>query len=275
MKLDVADACQILDVDLATLSRWIREDELPVEWLNSQPFFHPAEVLEWATIRNRRFSSDICRRLTSGSISKRPSTSEIKGPSRSQNVPNGSGSQGDGSGNWSDQNQDTDRWEFSEPRLRDALRQGGIYYDVAGSDMATLLSHMVARLPLPADFDRACYCQFAIASGSATIMGIGGGIAVPHPLHPLILPGATASITLCFTQQAVPWNAFDNQPITALFTIVSPSESMHLQLLARVAAACRDLGILQCLRLQQSEELILDVLERYEVAGAPVKFAAL
>jgi len=269
MKLDVADACQILDVDLATLSRWIREDELPVEWLNSQPYFHPTEVLEWATIRNRRFSSDICRRLIRGTVSERSSTLAKSGSGSSYGVLSGFGPQRDASKNVADQGQDTERWEFSEPRLRDALRQGGIYYDVAGSDMATLLGHMVARLPLPADFDRAMYTQFAVASRSATIMGIGGGIAVPHPLHPLILPGATASITLCFTQQAVPWNAFDNQPITALFTIISPSESMHLQLLARMAAACRDLGILQCLRLQQSEELILDVLERYEVASAP------
>jgi PTS system nitrogen regulatory IIA component len=55
MKLTVSDLCQMLQVDQATVYRWIQEEELPTQSVNGQPFFHRSEVLEWATLRNRRF----------------------------------------------------------------------------------------------------------------------------------------------------------------------------------------------------------------------------
>lgn len=220
MKLTAADVCQILQVNQNTLYRWIREEELPAQWWNSQPFFHTSEVLEWATLRNRRFLPSIFR----GNV------------------------------------------EVTAPPLSSALRTGGIYYDVAGTDTAALLSHLVARLPLPAGFDRAGLAELTVAREAVAVTGIGAGIAIPHPLHPIIIPGITPSVTLCFTKQPVPFRALDGQPVTALFAMLAPTASIHLHLLARAAAASRDLGVLQCLRLQQSEELIFAELERHEAA---------
>lgn len=222
MKLTVSDICQMLQVDQATVYRWIQEEELPTQSVNGQPFFHRSEVLEWATLRNRRFSPEIFRAS-------------------------------DG---------------LTATTLTEALSAGGIFYDVPGTDASTLLANVVARLPLPEGYDREGLAELFVAREAVASTGIGGGIAIPHPRYPVIVPGLPPSVTLCFTQQPVPFGALDGQPVTALFVTLTPNPRIHLHLLARLALASRDLGILQCLRLQQSRELIFAELDRYETALA-------
>jgi PTS system nitrogen regulatory IIA component len=222
MKLTVADVCQILQVNQATVYRWIQEEELPTQMVNDQPFFHRSDVLEWATLRNRRFSPEIFRA-------------------------------GD---------------DFSATTLSTALRAGGIHYDVTGTDAPSLLANVVARLPLPEGFDREGLTELFVAREAVASTGIGGGIAIPHPRHPVIVPGQPPSVSLCFTAQPVQFGALDGIPVTALFATITPTHRIHLHLLARLALASRDLGILQCLRLQQSRELIFVELDRYEAALA-------
>ncbi|MDB5390941.1 MAG: DNA-binding protein excisionase family [Planctomycetaceae bacterium] len=220
MKLTVPDLCQMLQVNQATVHRWIQEEELPTQMVNGQPFFHRSDVLEWATLRNRRFSPEIFRASD----------------------------------------------EFTATALSEALRLGGIYYDVPGIDAPSLLANVVARLPLPEGFDRVGLAELFVAREAVASTGIGGGIAIPHPRHPVIVPGQPPSVTLCFTEQPVQFGALDGQPVTALFATITPNPRIHLHLLARLALASRDLGILQCLRLQQSQELIFAELDRYEAA---------
>lgn len=220
MKLTVSDLCQMLQVDQATVYRWIQEEGLPTQSVNGQPFFHRSDVLEWATLRNRRFSPEIFR--TSDGL--------------------------------------------AEAALTAALSAGGIFYDVPGTDAPSLLTNVVARLPLPEGYDREGLTELFVAREAVASTGIGGGIAIPHPRYPVIVPGLPPSVTLCFTQQPVPFGALDGQPVTALFVTLTPNPRIHLHLLARLALASRDLGILQCLRLQQSRELIFAELDRYETA---------
>jgi PTS system nitrogen regulatory IIA component len=222
MKLTVSDVCQILQVNQATVYRWVQEEGLPTQTVNGQPFFHHTDVLEWATLRNRRFSPEIFRAHE----------------------------------------------ELTTATLVSALQAGGIFYEVRGEDAASLLANVVARLPLPEGYDRAGLTELFVAREAVASTGIGGGIAIPHPRHPVIVPGLQPSVTLCFTQQPVPFGALDGQPVTALFVTLTPNPRIHLHLLARLAMASRDLGILQCLRLQQSQELIFAELERYETALA-------
>jgi PTS system nitrogen regulatory IIA component len=58
MKLTVRDAAEMLHVTEDLVYRWIREESIPVHRVNDQYRFHRAELLEWATTRGIRVSSD-------------------------------------------------------------------------------------------------------------------------------------------------------------------------------------------------------------------------
>src|SRR5258708_10656056 len=57
MKLSVRDAAKLLHTSESTIHRWIREKSIPFHRVNDSFRFHRAELLEWATSRGIRVSS--------------------------------------------------------------------------------------------------------------------------------------------------------------------------------------------------------------------------
>src|SRR5882672_6511320 len=58
MDLTVHDAARMLNVSERAIYRWIREKSIPVHRVSDHYRFHRAELLEWATSRGMRLSSD-------------------------------------------------------------------------------------------------------------------------------------------------------------------------------------------------------------------------
>jgi PTS system nitrogen regulatory IIA component len=58
MMLTVRDAAKMLNVSEGVVYRWIGEQSIPVHRVNDNYRFHRAELLEWATSRGLRVSSD-------------------------------------------------------------------------------------------------------------------------------------------------------------------------------------------------------------------------
>jgi PTS system nitrogen regulatory IIA component len=57
MKLTVRDAAKLLHASESTIHRWIRERSIPFHRVNDSFRFHRSELLEWATSRGIRISS--------------------------------------------------------------------------------------------------------------------------------------------------------------------------------------------------------------------------
>ncbi len=58
MKLTVRDVAKMLNVSEDVVYRWIREESIPVHRVSENYRFHRAELLEWATSRGIRVSSE-------------------------------------------------------------------------------------------------------------------------------------------------------------------------------------------------------------------------
>ncbi len=63
MKLTVRDAARMLNVAESVIYRWIRDEGMPVHRVSDSYRFHRAELLEWATSRGIRVSSEQFRGL--------------------------------------------------------------------------------------------------------------------------------------------------------------------------------------------------------------------
>jgi PTS system nitrogen regulatory IIA component len=71
-------------------------------------------------------------------------------------------------------------------------------------------------------------------------------------------------VTLCFLERAVDFGALDGQPVTTLFTLISPTVRAHLHLLSRLGFALRDAAFKSAVTRQASREEILEALVRIE-----------
>jgi PTS system nitrogen regulatory IIA component len=146
------------------------------------------------------------------------------------------------------------------PDLVRALKAGGIVYDVPGDDRETVLRAVIDRLPVPDGSDRESLLYLFMARETLGTTGVGGGIAIPHPRHPLILPVDGPLLQLCFLARPIDFAAPDREPVRILFVLVCPTVRAHLQMLARLACLIRDPAMRAALdRRAPAEEILAQV----------------
>lgn len=151
--------------------------------------------------------------------------------------------------------------------LADALRAGGIYDGVSGTDKLTALDAVVRLMPLPEEVDREFLLQLLLARESLASTGMGGGIALPHVRNPIVMHVSQPLITLCFLQKPIEFGAVDGQPVHTLFTIISPSTRAHLNLLARLAFALRQPAFAEAVSRRNAAEILREAETVDAVAG--------
>ncbi|MBN1490561.1 MAG: PTS sugar transporter subunit IIA [Phycisphaerae bacterium] len=142
-------------------------------------------------------------------------------------------------------------------RLSDALKAGGIFYRIGGDDKASVLRSVVEVLRLPDEVDREFLYEVLLARESLGSTGIGDGIAIPHVRNPVVLHVAQPTVTLCFLEHPIDFEAIDAQPVHTLFTLISPTVRSHLRMLSQLSFSLRKPSFRQVIREQGVREAIL------------------
>lgn len=141
--------------------------------------------------------------------------------------------------------------------LAEALRAGGVYYRVGGSNRDSVLASVVELMPLPEKVDRQFLLEVLLARESLGSTALGDGIAVPHVRNPIVMHIARPMMTLCFLEHAIEFGAMDGKPVHTLFTIVSPTIKAHLHLLSRLSLALRQPAFAEAIAAKGMRQEIL------------------
>lgn len=154
----------------------------------------------------------------------------------------------------------------SLPSLSDALKAGGVSYRIGGTDQATVLRSVVDVMKLPDEVDREFLYQVLLARETLGSTGIGQGVAIPHVRNPVVLHVSKPTVTLCFLENPIDFNAIDGQPVNILFTLISPTVRAHLHLIARLCYVLNNPDFKAALQTQASRDELMDALARAEAA---------
>ncbi len=149
------------------------------------------------------------------------------------------------------------------PRFADALEVGGVHYGVPGKDRTSVLHAVVEHMPIEAA-DRDMLCDFLLAREALGSTGVGEGIAIPHVRNPIVLNVDRASVTLCFLETPVDFDAIDGKPVDTIFSVVSSTIRGHLHLLSRIAAALHDREFKRVVLERATREVIVREARRVE-----------
>jgi nitrogen PTS system EIIA component len=152
----------------------------------------------------------------------------------------------------------------SESSLSAALVRGGIGYGVSAPHKRALLRAIVEELPLPKSFDRDILWQLFLAREALGSTALEGGIAVPHPRLPIVLPVNRPLVRLCFLAEPLDFQGPDGIPVDTLFAMIAPTVHEHLQLLARLASVLKDAEVRRVLKARAPEEQILAAVRNVE-----------
>jgi PTS system nitrogen regulatory IIA component len=141
--------------------------------------------------------------------------------------------------------------------LSSAVQNGGIYFDIPGNDVNSVLKasiEMISDIPddLKTDvLDRLMEREQALSTG------IGNAIAIPHPREQLsYLPRPMVSV--CFLANPVDYKALDNKPVSILFFLFGKSLTIHLHLLSALSFCLRDSQFVSFLKSKPEPEQLVE-----------------
>ena len=156
------------------------------------------------------------------------------------------------------------------PRLSEALEVGGIHYQLQDTNKDRALRALVQVLPLPDSVDRELLLRLFLAREASASTAIGDGIAIPHVRNPIVLHVARPAVTLAFLSQPVDFGALDGKPVHVLFSIISPTNRSHLQLLSRLSFVLHDSKLRETVVREAARAEIMQEVRRVEAdMGVP------
>ena len=141
--------------------------------------------------------------------------------------------------------------------VSEALVHGGIFYDLPGNTPESALREVVAMLKLPPGLDPEFLLHTLLAREALGSTALGNGIAIPHVRNPIVGQAGESAISLCFLKNPIDFDAVDGQPVTILFTLVTPNVKAHLHLLAKLAFLLHDQPFQKLLHRPGSEAEIM------------------
>ncbi len=153
------------------------------------------------------------------------------------------------------------------PSLADALALGGVYEGGSAADFETAIRATVARLPLGPGADPEMLVDVMLGREVARATAVGDGIAIPHVRAPIVENGVAPAIALCTLQKPIDLGARDGKLVDTIFLLVSPTVSVHLQILARLAAALHDAEFKSAVLRRAPAEEILSHARRLDAAA--------
>lgn len=152
-------------------------------------------------------------------------------------------------------------------QLNSLLKAGGIWREVAASEVEKIIEKIVVALPATPPTVRQLLSQRLCAKGGITWAPIGAGFALPHPSARIALGRDSGTLALLLLRDDF-HPPDDDASITRMFFFIAPSPRAHLDLLGRLsrllaAGSLRDLVVAGA-----PDEEIYSALSATDVAGA-------
>jgi PTS system nitrogen regulatory IIA component len=157
--------------------------------------------------------------------------------------------------------------------LSTLVERGGIFHEVAGNSVDTMMAEFVKSLPGPfspageGGGDRefkAAFLNAVLEREALMSTGIGRGVALPHPRSPMAVDEKTQFVALGFPILPIDWKALDGKPVHSVMLIVSASSKSHLRTLSKLNFLCMDEKFLSLLRDRAPAAVIIQTIQQVE-----------
>jgi PTS system nitrogen regulatory IIA component len=148
--------------------------------------------------------------------------------------------------------------------LHDAMQLGGIHFGIGGNDINGVLSAALTQSVLPPSVTKEDLLEPLIERERLASTGIGNGVAIPHPRHPIEGIPQGGMVSTFFLEQEIDFNAIDGAPVFVLFLMLSPHTKCHLQLLSQLSFCLHEPSFVAHLRTCDSKGSLLNQVKKIE-----------
>ena len=224
MRLSIEETARCLDLSVKKVQRWISQGRIPVRQDDQFCVFSESALEKWAATHHLSFHLP----------DKTPK-----------------------------EKKDQTRTPLAEGLLS-AMKRGGVYHNVDGSDVESVLKASAMLLPGFSEASKQLLVQRLLKREQLMSTGIGKGVAIPHPRTPLEETGGDSILATFFLRDRVAFGSIDDQPVFVLFILLSPNTKQHLNLLSRLAFCVRDDAFVSFLKKAPDAEALFSEIEGFE-----------
>ncbi|MBF0230834.1 MAG: PTS sugar transporter subunit IIA [Desulfamplus sp.] len=221
-----------LGLNMDTLERWIRQGKIPVNKQGYMGIYNELELSRWAEKQRKNIAhSEEQKNFDKNSLNK---------DYQKENI-------------------------VTAPVLTSALKKGGVFYNIKGSNKEDVLFAAVGTIPDFIGKDKDEIYRQLIERENLASTGIGKGVAIPHPRNPLAKIGLSEPmIVACFLENAVDFDSIDDKQVSTLFLLFSPTVEVHLNLLSRLSFCLRDNDFMAFLTHKPDRDLLISRINEIE-----------
>lgn len=144
------------------------------------------------------------------------------------------------------------------------LRKGGVYYNIAGTTVKDIINNVSKAIQIPAGTTRENVKASLLQREEMMTTAVGHGIAFPHARNPIISEVEHESISLCFLENSIDYNALDGKPVSVLFVIISSNSKRHLEILSKLSFLAKQEDFVKILQDRPKVEVIHYYIEQKE-----------
>jgi nitrogen PTS system EIIA component len=163
----------------------------------------------------------------------------------------------------------TDRKETGEitpVSLLSAMELGRVFHGIPGKNVKEVLEAVVSRNTFVNETNKKILFERLIERENLTSTGIGNGVAIPHPRTPLHEAIKQSSISTCFLEKPIDFQALDGKPVFVLFLLISTSVKTHLHLLSGLSLCLRDPSFITFLHSRPDKNSLMEKIAMFEHA---------
>ncbi|MFH2059512.1 MAG: PTS sugar transporter subunit IIA [Pseudomonadota bacterium] len=150
--------------------------------------------------------------------------------------------------------------ESSIISLSSAVQNGGIYFDVQGNNVNTVLESAITKITGIPDEHKPELLEQLIDRENALSTGIGNGFAIPHSRQQLDYLD-NPMVSVCFLSKPVDYKALDNKNVAILFFIFCPVLKMHLHLLSAISFCLKDSYFVEFINSKPAPDELIEKIE--------------
>ena len=136
--------------------------------------------------------------------------------------------------------------------LSGAVERGGLYFEIEGSDLESVIKNCVKHLDYLNDDFKAELVSGILAREALATTGIGNGVAIPHTRNRIDFGLEHAHIPLFFTINPIDFQSYDAKPVRSLFMLITTSTKEHLTMLAKISRLLQTEGFLGILEKREN-----------------------
>lgn len=159
------------------------------------------------------------------------------------------------------------RIQDSEPLIGPLLRRDGVETHLDARTKGSVLRKLVTLAEQTGlVYDRDTLVESVLLREQQGSTALAGGIAIPHPHHPLPYEIADSILVVARTHQEIAYGAPDGELTDLFFMTASQDAHHHLHLLARLCRILQDPDLVTALRCAESNEAITTLMTEREAA---------